>query len=47
MGPSAHHVPAEELAARLAALGEVVEVTLSVVASTYAPKGEHAPVDYG
>ena len=38
MGPSAHHVQAEELAGRLAALGEVIEVTLSVVASTYAPR---------
>ncbi len=47
MGPSAHHVRAGELAPRLAAAGELIEVTLSVVASTYAPKGEHAPVDYG
>ena len=39
MGPSAHHVQAEEVAEHLAALGEVVEVTLSVVASTYVPKG--------
>jgi hypothetical protein len=39
MGPSAHHVRARELTSRLAAVGEVIEVTLSVVASTYAPKG--------
>ena len=38
MGPSAHHVHAEELAGRLAALGGVIEITLSVVASTYAPR---------
>ncbi len=39
MGPSAHHARDEEPAARLAAAGEVVEVTLSVVAATYEPKG--------
>jgi 23S rRNA (guanine745-N1)-methyltransferase len=39
MGPSAHHVQAEELAGRLAALSEVMEVTLSVVAATYEPRG--------
>ncbi len=42
MGPSAHHVQSEELAAGLAALGEVVEVTLSVVASTYSRQGNLA-----
>ena len=36
MGPSAHHTRSEEPAARLAAAGETIEVTLSVVASTYA-----------
>ncbi len=38
MGPSAHHLRAEELNARLAALGDLVEVTLSVVVTTSAPR---------
>jgi 23S rRNA (guanine745-N1)-methyltransferase len=38
MGPSAHHVRAEELVSGLAALDDVIDVTLSVVASTYAPR---------
>ena len=40
MGPSAHHLQAEELAGRRAALGDVVEVTLSVVASTRTPRAQ-------
>ena len=37
MGPSAHHLQAGELAKRLAALGSVVEVTVSVLATAAAP----------
>jgi 23S rRNA (guanine745-N1)-methyltransferase len=38
MGPSAWHVPAARLAERLATLGNQVETTLSVVATTYLPR---------
>jgi 23S rRNA (guanine745-N1)-methyltransferase len=38
MGPSAHHLRAEELAERLAALGEVVTATVAVTAGVYAPR---------
>ena len=38
MGPSAHHMRADALAERLAPLGDAVEITLSVRASTYRPR---------
>jgi 23S rRNA (guanine745-N1)-methyltransferase len=38
MGPSARHLSAEQLTARAAALGPVIEATLSVLAETYTPK---------
>jgi 23S rRNA (guanine745-N1)-methyltransferase len=38
MGPSAHHLKAEELAERVAALGKEIQVTLSVVAWTFVPR---------
>ncbi len=37
MGPSAHHLQAAELAERLAALGPVIEVTVSVLATVATP----------
>ncbi len=37
MGPSAHHLESDELAARLAALGPVIEVTVSVLATRATP----------
>jgi 23S rRNA (guanine745-N1)-methyltransferase len=37
MGPSAHHLQSGELAARLTALGPVVEVTVSVLATAATP----------
>ena len=40
MGPSARHLQAEELGARLAALGDVIETTLSVIVATYSPRAE-------
>jgi 23S rRNA (guanine745-N1)-methyltransferase len=43
MGPSARHLQADDLAARLAALGDVVEVTLSVMVTTSAPRPKPAP----
>lgn len=38
MGPSARHLQTGDLAGRLAALGDPVEVTVSVTAATYAPR---------
>jgi 23S rRNA (guanine745-N1)-methyltransferase len=38
MGPSAHHLQAEQLAHRLSAVGDAVEVTLSVTAAVYTPR---------
>jgi 23S rRNA (guanine745-N1)-methyltransferase len=39
MGPNAHHVQSAELAARLAALPEPIEVTLEVDVAVYGPRG--------
>jgi 23S rRNA (guanine745-N1)-methyltransferase len=39
MGPNAHHVESGELAARLAALPEPIEVTLEVDVAVYGPRG--------
>jgi 23S rRNA (guanine745-N1)-methyltransferase len=38
MGPSARHLQRENLAERLAALGDAIPVTLSVTAATYTPR---------
>jgi len=38
MGPSAHHLAGTQLAERLTALGDPVEVTLSVTAWLYSPR---------
>jgi 23S rRNA (guanine745-N1)-methyltransferase len=38
MGPSAHHLRAAELAARLTQLDGTIETTLDVVVSTYVPR---------
>jgi 23S rRNA (guanine745-N1)-methyltransferase len=37
MGPSAHHLDEDTLAARTAALPDVVEATVSVTIGTYRP----------
>lgn len=38
MGPSAHHIDTADLAARIAHLGEPVDVTASVTVAVYAPR---------
>jgi 23S rRNA (guanine745-N1)-methyltransferase len=39
MGPSAHHLSTQEVTARLAAQGDLVTTTVSVVVTRYAPDG--------